>query len=65
MFASRSIQEAGLDSWVAPCYRISRILGRRRRVDIVLAVNPQALRHLKSVLLVYVRVRVRDFEQRS
>ena len=56
MFAPCSVQKAGLDSGIAPCRRISCVLGSRRRLDIVVAVNPRTLHRLRGVLVVFIRV---------
>ena len=59
------VEKAGLDSRVVSGRSIPNILRWRRRFYIVLAVNPQALHHLKGMLLIFVPVRVRGFEERS
>ena len=63
--SARRVQKAGLDSRVTPSCPIPHILSWWRRLDIVLAVNPHALHHLKGMLLVLIRVGVRGFEERS
>ena len=65
MLAAGPVQEAGLDSRIASCCPIPHIPGRGCRLNIVLAVYPQALHHLKGILLVLIRVGVRGFEERS
>jgi len=52
------IQEAGLDSWIAPYCGVSSILSRKRRLDVVLAVQPESLNDLNGVLLVGLQVSV-------
>ena len=59
------IQEAGLDSRIAPYRGVSRILGRRRRLEVVLAIQPESLNDINGVLLVGHQVRVRGLEERS
>ena len=63
--ASGPVQEAGLNAGVAPGSCVSRVLGWWCRLDIVLAVQPQALDDLDGVLLVLICVGVRRFEERS
>ena len=64
MLAAGAIQKAGLDTGIAPHSRISRILSHWRKLHIVLTVYSQALDYLKGVLLMFVRVGVRGFEER-
>ena len=59
------VQEAGLDSGVAPGSCVSSVLRWRRRLDIVLAVQPEPLHDLNHVLLVSIRVGLRFLEERS
>ena len=56
MFAPCSVQKAGLDSGIAPCRRITCVLGSGRRLDIVVAVNPRTLHRLGGVLVMLIRV---------
>ena len=56
MFAPCSVQKSVLDSGIAPCRRISCVLGSRRRLDIVVPVNPRTLYRLRGVLVVFIRV---------
>ena len=55
MTAAGPIQKDSLDSRTAPSSRISRILSRRRRLDIVLAVHSEALDDLQGVLFMFVK----------
>ena len=67
MLPPSPIQEAGLDTGIAPARgrpRIWDIRGRRRWLYIVLAVQPEPLDDLKGVLFVLIYVRVRGFEER-
>ena len=63
MVAVSPAQESGLDAWVPPRSRIFRALRWWRRLGIVLAVQPQPLNDLDSVLLVFIRVGIRSFEE--
>ena len=64
MLTSGSIQKAGLDSRIAPYRGVSHILGRRRRLDIVLAVQPESLNDLDRVLPMGLQVSVSGFAER-
>ena len=63
--AAWCIQEAGLDSGIAPGSCISRVLGTSRRFDIIGTVHPQPLDVLDRVLLVSIRMGLRFLEERS
>ena len=66
MFSAGRVQEAGLDTGIAPGRGRPRIWGsRRRRTDIVLAVQPEPLDDFERVLLMLIYVRVRGFEERG
>ena len=66
MFAARPVHESGLDACIGPGRgrpRIWGIRGRRRWLDVVLAVQPESLDHFERVLLVLIYVRMRGFEE--
>ena len=63
--ATGFVQEAGLDSGVAPGSGVSSVLRWWQRFDIVLAVQPEPLHDLNHVLLVSVRVGLRFLKERS
>ena len=61
--AAGPAQESGLDAWVPLRSRIFRALSRRRRLGIVLAVHSQTLNDLYGMLLMFIRVGIRSFEE--
>ena len=68
MLTAGPVHEASLDACIAPGRgrpRIRGIRGKRRRLDVVLAVQPEPLDDFEGVLLVLVYVRVRGFEERG
>ena len=62
--AAGPVQEAGLYARVASGSCISLVWRWWRRLDIVLAVQPEPLDDLDRVLLMFVRVGVRGLKER-